>query len=80
MALDIISGFSDFHTSYMHHIQRFSTKYQVDPAILIIEWTKIDKVNVDEKQLEEVAKRIKKEENIYLSKYRFNTYIGHEQD
>ncbi|MFX1451340.1 MAG: 4-hydroxy-2-oxovalerate aldolase, partial [Promethearchaeota archaeon] len=80
MPLDVIAGFCDFHSSYMHHIQKFSTKYKVNPAILIIEWSKIDKINVDDDKLEEVAKKIKKEEHIYLSKYKFNNYIGYEQD
>lgn len=80
MPLDIIAGFSDFHSSYMYHIEKFAIKYQVNPAILIMEWCKIDKVNINDEKLEEIAKKIKKEENIYLSKYRFNTYIGREQD
>ncbi|MBS3124363.1 4-hydroxy-2-oxovalerate aldolase [Candidatus Woesearchaeota archaeon] len=80
LPLDIISGYADFHSSYMHHIQKYSAKYNVSPEILIIEQCKLDKINLDEKELENVAKKIKSEEDIYLSQYRFNRYIGHEQD
>ncbi len=81
MPLDVITGYADFHSSYMHHIKKYSTKYQINPAILIIEMCKIDKVSVDEKVLDEVARGITKErEEVYLSKYSFEKYIGGEQD
>lgn len=78
--LDIISGFSDFHSSYMPHIQKYSAKYSVDPALLIIEMTKIDKVNLDDAVLDKIAQKIKKNEQIYLGQFEFNTYVGGEQD
>jgi EAL domain-containing protein (putative c-di-GMP-specific phosphodiesterase class I) len=80
MPLDVVSGYAEFHSSYMPHIQKCATKYGVDPAELIIEITKIDKVNLDPEVLEKVAKRIKKRGNVYLGKYAFNRYIGGEQD
>ncbi|MBI5227921.1 4-hydroxy-2-oxovalerate aldolase [Candidatus Micrarchaeota archaeon] len=80
MPLDIISGYSDFHSSYMPAIQKCSAKYRIDPILLILEWTKIDKVNLDQKLLEDVAQQIKKEEKIYLTKYGFERYVGGEQD
>lgn len=78
--LDIIAGYADFHSSYMHHIQKYSAKYNVNPAILIIEMCKRDKVNCDEKVLDEVALSIHKKEDVYLGKYGFNKYVGGEQD
>ncbi|MBU1165623.1 4-hydroxy-2-oxovalerate aldolase [Candidatus Micrarchaeota archaeon] len=78
--LDIISGYADFHSSYMHKIHKYSSAYNIDPALLIIELCKIDKVNADDKLLEEIAKRIKKEESICLTKYGFDRYFGGEQD
>jgi len=82
MLLDVVSGFSDFHSSYMHHIHKVSSKYLIDPALLIMEWCKIDKINMDETRLEEIAQKIKQdtEKEIYLGKHRFNNYFGREQD
>ena len=78
--LDIISGFADFHSSYMHYIQEYATKYSINPALLIIEISKIDKVNVDEKVLKKVAERIRDHENVYLGRFGWNRYVGREQD
>ncbi|MDO8577346.1 MAG: 4-hydroxy-2-oxovalerate aldolase [Candidatus Wildermuthbacteria bacterium] len=81
MPLDTIAGYAEFHSSYMPKIQKYSAKYRVDPALLIIEMCKIDKVNVDENILDSVAKKLKtKGGEVYLGKYRFNRYIGNEQD
>ena len=80
MPLDMIAGFADFHSSFMHHIQKYSAKYNIDPAILIIEMTKVDKTNVDEKKLDDIAKRIKVKKDVYLGKYDFTRYVGREQD
>ena len=80
LPLDIVSGYAEFHSSYMPFIQKYSAKYQIDPAILIIEICKIDKVNLDEKVLDAVARKIKKAQNIYFGNYGFHKYIGGEQD
>jgi len=80
MLLDIVSGYADFHSSFMHYIQKYSAKYQINPAILIIEICKIDKVNIDENILDNLSKKLKRNEDIYLGKYGFNRYIGDEQD
>lgn len=80
MLLDIVAGYAGYHSSYMHYIHKYSAKYQINPALLIIEWSKIDKTNVDEKEMDKVAHRIKKEEEIYLGNYGFRRYIGSEQE
>lgn len=80
MPLDIVAGFADFHSSYMHKIMKYSGKYNVDPALLIIEMSKINKVDVEEKTLENIAKKIQKSGTVYTAKYRFNLYVGNEQD
>lgn len=80
MPLDIVAGFADFHSSYMHKIMKYSAKYNVDPVLLIIEISKVNKVDVDEKILENIAKKIQKSEAVYTAKYRFNLYVGNEQD
>jgi len=80
MLLDIVSGYADFHSSFMHHIQKYSAKYQINPAILIIEACKIDKVNMSENILDNLSKKLSRNEELYLGKYGFNRYIGGEQD
>lgn len=78
--LDIVGGYAEFHSSYMHYIQKYAAKYKINPAILIIELCKVDKVNVDEEKLEKIAQKIKQDDDIYLGKYDFNRYIGNEQE
>lgn len=80
MPLDIISGYADFHSSYMHHIMKCCSKYKIDPLSLIIEYSKINKIDINQKQLERVANKIRSKDNIYTAKYRFNQYVGNEQD
>lgn len=80
MPLDTAAGYADFHSSYMPSIQKVAAKYQVDPAMLIIEWCKVDKVNMNEEQLEEIAARLEKKKDIHLGAYGFNKYAGREQD
>ena len=80
MPLDTVAGFAAFHSSYMGHIRRFAAEYQVDPAMLIIEVCKHDKINISESILKRAAAKLKKKEDLYLSTYGFNYYIGGEQD
>lgn len=54
--LDIICGYSEFHSGYMKSIHRISTTYNVNPLKLIMKYAALDKVRMDEKQLEDIAK------------------------
>ncbi len=63
----------------MSLIHKYAAKYAVNPALLISEITMIDKVNVDETILEDIAKKLKSEENLFIGKYKFNRYFGNEQ-
>jgi 4-hydroxy 2-oxovalerate aldolase/long-chain acyl-CoA synthetase len=56
--LDTISGYADFHSSYMPSIRKYSAKYNLDPAILIIELCKVDKIHLDERVLESIASKL----------------------
>lgn len=80
MPLDIILGYADFHSSYMHHIMKYSAKYNVEPINLIIEYSKVNKVDMDIMELEKIAQKLKQEDKVYTAKYRFNRYVGREQD
>ncbi len=56
--LDVVSGYSEFHSSYMKSIHRVSTQYNVNPLELIIEYTKQDKFNMDESLLQDIAEKM----------------------
>lgn len=80
MPLDIISGYADFHSSYMKYIHKFSTKYSINPLLLIINYSMIDKVNMNEKELENLAQKMNRDPDTYLGKFKFSNYYGNEQD
>jgi 4-hydroxy-2-oxovalerate aldolase len=80
MPLDVVCGYAEFHSSYMHHIHKYSSLYNVDPSLLIMEWCKIDKISVDEKKLEKLARHLRDKKELYLGRYGFNRYVGAEQD
>jgi len=78
--LDIAAGYSDFHSSYMHHILKYSFKYNVDPIQLIIEMAKVDKINFDIETLDKIAQKQKSSSINYEKKYSSSKYAGGEQD
>jgi len=77
--LDITAGFADFHSSYVKYIHKYSAKYGVDPIELIQEYVKIDKININEEELDAVATKLEEQKDLYLGKYNFNQYFGEEQ-
>lgn len=77
--LDVICGVAEFHTSYMKYIHRVSAKYQVNPLDLIVAYSKIDKINMNEERLEDVARQLPKDLTS-LGYFNFSDYIGNEQD
>ena len=60
-SLDIIAGYTDFHSSYMPRIEKYSQEFSINPAYLIIEASKVDKVHVEEKTLEHICQKFKNE-------------------
>jgi len=77
--LDIISGFANFHSSYMPDILAVSEKFKINPIELIIEYTKIDQINMNKKNLEIIAFQLKTDDNM-ITKYKNYQYIGNEQN
>jgi 4-hydroxy 2-oxovalerate aldolase len=77
--LDSISGFADFHSSYMGYIEKYSNIYNINPLSLIVEYTKYDKVSIDEVLLEQVAQNIQKVQKNGLKSYDYTRYFGNEQ-
>lgn len=77
--LDTISGFADFHSSYMGHIKKYSSLYKINPLKLIIEYAKYDRINLNEAVMDDIAKNIKDNQVSNLNEYDFTRYFGNEQ-
>lgn len=77
--LDVVSGLSDFHSSFMHDIHKTAAKYEVDPLALIMEYASVDKVGMDVGMLSSMARRIARTKKCAGVGYDFNGYHGHEQ-
>ncbi len=78
-ALDLYCGIAGFHTSYIGYIRKYSIKHRVNPLDLIVRYCEYDRVNLDEKVLDDIAASMKKDDNCLYSKFGFNDYIGNEQ-
>lgn len=76
--IDTVSGYADFHTSYMHRIHKYAMKYEVNPLELIAEVCKIDKLTATDELVERVAKQLR-EVDITPYRYAFHRYHGKEQ-
>jgi len=57
-ALDMTMAQAQFHSSFLERIERATAIYDVDPKVLIIEVSKIDRVNPSEKMIQEIAAQL----------------------
>lgn len=57
--LDVVAGFAGFHSSFLPQVLKYARKYELDPAILIIEVSKKERIRLDEALLEQVALDVK---------------------
>jgi len=57
--MSVTAGIAQFHSSFLNIVQAASEKYRVDPRMLIIEVSKVDRVHVSQELAENTAKRIK---------------------
>jgi len=79
-SLDIVCGYSQFHSSYMGVIRKFASKYRVDPRKLIMRVCEIDKVNAPPDLVEKVARQLDVEaDGVFTARYEFDEYFGSEQ-
>jgi hypothetical protein len=79
-SLDIVAGYSQFHSSYMSVIRQYSSKYRIDPRKLIMGVCEFDKVNAPPDLVERVAQQISAEsDEVFTAKYEFDEYFGEEQ-
>lgn len=78
--LDIVAGYAQFHSSYMHIIRYYSSKYRIDPRKLIIGVCEFDKVNAPPELVERVAQRINTEsDEVFTARFDLDEYSGDEQ-
>jgi len=57
--MSIIAGISQFHSSFSKTVENAARKYKIDPRMLIMEVSKIDRINVTVELAEETAKKIR---------------------
>lgn len=72
--LELICGYTGFHSSFIKDIYRTCCDYNVDPLRLIMAYTKIDKENVDKEKLAECAKSLPKD-NVDDHPYNFRKFF-----
>lgn len=80
-SIDIVSGYAQFHSSYMETIREFSSQYGVDPRRLIMAVCEVDKVNAPPDLVERIAHQLSKErEEVFTARFRWDRYHGAEQN
>ena len=81
-SVDLICGFSGFHSSYMNVIRRNALKFDVDPRLLIIEVCKVNQSEAPEDLVEEKAEILRRNSVNRGFSHRFPLaqYFGHEQE
>jgi len=60
--IEVECGISGMHSSFVNQILSFASKYELDPAVLINEVAKQDKIDVTEKLIEDTCLKHKKTE------------------
>jgi hypothetical protein len=64
----------------MPEILDFASRYKIDPVKLIIELTKVDKINLDRNILQKLSEKLQTMQYNYKIYYKTSDYIGGEQD
>lgn len=72
--LELICGYTGFHSSFLKDIYRCCCDYNVDPLRLIMAYAKIDKENIDKTKLAEVAKSLPTD-NVDEHPYNFRKFF-----
>lgn len=58
--VSVIAGIAQFHSSFSKIIERVAKKFKIDPRMLIIEVSEVERVHITEELTEEVATKIAK--------------------
>lgn len=72
--LDLICGYTGFHSSYLKHIYRCCNEKKVDPLRLIIAYSDIDREKMDYEKLCLVAEKLPRDEDRHP--YSFRDYFS----
>lgn len=80
--VDLICGYSGFHSSYMGVIRRFALEYDVDPRLLIVEVCKETQSSAPDDLVREKAHALRTRSEAQGFRHRFplDQYFGHEQE
>lgn len=79
-SLDIVTGYAQFHTSYMDIIREHSTTYGVDPRRLIIAVCEEDRINAGADLVKRHAEWLRQElGETTVDRSQFERYFGAEQ-
>jgi 4-hydroxy-2-oxovalerate aldolase len=79
-SLDVVAGYSQFHSSYMGVIRKYSSRHRVCPRRLIINLCEQDKVNAPEDLVERLACELEgTTDEVFTARYDFDKYFGDEQ-
>lgn len=76
--IDVVCGLAGFHSSYLQAIHRCAGKYAVSPLDLIAEYAKVDKLDMNEEVLEEIAKTLPHCKDV-LTEIDMHGYLVNEQ-
>ena len=79
-SVDIISGFAQFHSSYMPIIEKYATQYHVDPRRLIIAVCQHDKINPTHQLVEQQARFLIAQGVRGSWRHQYKIYYGGEQE
>lgn len=78
--LDLICGYTGFHSSYLKEIYKCCKEDEIDPLRLIIEYTKYNQTSIDYDLLKRIAKQLPKDDvddhPYNFRKYFSNKYMG----
>ncbi len=58
--LDVVAGFAGFHSSFLPLVMKYAGQHEIDPARLIIEVSKKNRIHVDAVLIEQVIQDIKR--------------------
>ncbi len=79
-SIDVVSGYSLFHSSYMKTIRKYSSQYRIDPRRLIVAVCDKDKVNAHPELVEQEARKLSTEPDMsQTARFHFERYHGSEQ-
>lgn len=79
-SVDMISGYAQFHTSYMGLIREYAAKYNVDPRRLITAVCARDRVNAPRALVESLARELQNSRQVFEARFKLGRYHGAEQE